>query len=240
VEGRRSSAELAARPAGLEASATQDPAARAHGTSGATAARLRLALTWLLTSAPLALGWFADVGVDRFAGVSFVALCGIPCVFLAGIPRGAGRAAPWTDEIGGIALLLVPLAAAAGLDAAQGAPSARTFLLFAGVLAAAWLLSDAARRAAADARSARAHAVAWFALVAAPPLLAYALEAGGGPLLGRAPALVGWLARASPLGALSAQVRDVSTSIEVPFGVALVLVIVASAAAWRRPAGGSA
>lgn len=232
MEDRRSSTEPAAWPAGPGRGAPEDGAPRAAGALGA---RIRLASAWFLASLPLALGWFADAGVDRFAGVSFVALCGIPCVFLAGIPRGAGRATPWGDEIGGIALLLVPLAAAAGLDAAQGAASARTFALLAGVLAATWLLADAARRAAVDARSARAHAVAWFALVAAPPLLDYALEAGGGPLLGRAPALVGWLAHASPLGALSVHVRDVSAGIEVSSGVALVLVLVASAAAWRRP-----
>lgn len=195
--------------------------------------RARLASAWLLACAPLALGWFADTGVDRFAGVSFVALCGIPWVFVMGMPRTVGASTSFAHEVAGLALFLAPLAAAAGIDAAQGAQPERTGALAAGVAICALVLADAARRAARSRPSARAHAVAWGALVAAPPLLDYALEAGGGPFLGRAPALVAWLARASPLGALGADVRDIAAPVHASIGGPLVLVLVASAAAWR-------
>lgn len=204
--------------------------------SSARLSRARLAAAWLLAGAPLVLGWIADSGIDRFAGVSFVALCGIPWVFVMGLPRTIGRASSFADELGGAALGLVPLAAAAGLDAAQGAEPSRTGLLVAGVVISALVLSDAARRAARSPWSARAHAIAWSALVAAPPLLHYALESGGGPFLGRAPALVAWLARASPLGGLARDVPDVTASVAPSVGGPLVLAIVAAAAAWRRRA----
>ncbi|MCY2960976.1 MAG: hypothetical protein NTY35_12500 [Planctomycetota bacterium] len=196
--------------------------------------RARLACAWILACAPLLLGWVADSGVDRFAGISLVALCGIPWLFVMGMPRTIGVRTTFRQELGGAALLLAPLAAAAGLDQAQGAPNSRTLVLVTGVLAVALVLADSARRAAATPLGARVHALAFAVLVAGPPLLLYALEAGGGPFLGRAPAAVAWLARASPLGALFGNVRDVVSPPQASIGVAVVLVLVASSAAWRR------
>lgn len=217
----------------MDAARTESERAARADAATASLSRARVACTWIACAAPLALGWFAADGVDRFAGVSFVALCGVPWLFLAGAPRTVGRSTSFAEELAAAALVCVPLATAAGIDDAQGADRARTAALFAAVVLGGFVLADAARRAARRASSARAHAIAWSALVAAPPLVLYALEAGGGPLLGRAPAAVHALARASPVGALTEHVRDVHARGAASIGVALVLAVVASAPAWR-------
>jgi len=195
--------------------------------------RARLVCAWILVVSPLAVGWIVDAGVDRFAGVSLVALCGIPWVVVIGMPRAVGASTTFAREIGSAALFLPPLAAAAGLDVAQGAAPSRTWPLLVGVIVCALVLGDAARRAARTSSSSRVHAIAWFALVAGPPLLWYALEVGGGPHLGQAPSIVAWFARSGPLGALVLDVHDVAAPLHASIGGPLVLALVASAAAWR-------
>jgi len=202
--------------------------------------RTRLACAWSLAAAPLALGWIADTGVDRFAGVSFLALCAIPWVVVLGMPRAVGAATTFKQEIAGATLFLPLLAAAAGLDAAQGAAPSRTWPLLVGAIVCALVLGDAARRASRTSSSSRVHAIAWFALVVGPPLLWYALEVGGGPHLGRAPAFLAWLARSGPLGALVLDVRDVTAPVHASIGGPIVLALVASAAMWRGRERGSA
>lgn len=198
-----------------------------------TLSRVRLVCAWLLSAAPLAVGWILDSGVDRFAGVSFVALCAIPWVVVMGMPRVVGAATTFVQEIAGAALFLPLLAAAAGLDVAQGAPPSRTWPLLVGAIVCALVLGDAARRAARASPSSRVHAIAWFALVAGPPLLWFALQVGGGPHLGHAPAFVAWLAQSGPLGALVLDVHDISAPVHAAIGGPLVLALVASAAMWR-------
>lgn len=166
-------------------------------------------MTFVLGVAPLALGWIADTGVDRFGGLSVLALCAIPWVFLASMPRGIGARAPFGDEVAGLALALPTFAAAAGLDVAQGASGWRVLTIAASSLVMILVLGDAARRAAASTRTAIVHAVAWFALVSGPCLLVYALQAGGGPFLGAAPDVVRFLAGGSPLGMLVANTQEV-------------------------------
>ncbi|MBL8860900.1 MAG: hypothetical protein JNK02_02725 [Planctomycetes bacterium] len=203
--------------------------------------RTRFALAWLLACAPLALGWLGDAGPDRFAGVALAPLAALPAVLVAGMPRRAQGRAPLAQELAAVLLLAPPLAAAAGLDVAQGAPPARALGLVALALAIACVLGDAARRAAADARSARLHALLWFALVAGPGVLLFALESGGGPFLGEAPAVVHALWAASAPGILAAQVRDVSAPLVLaPSSAALglaALCVVAFAPALARRGG---
>lgn len=178
-------------------------------------------------------------GPDRFAGTSFVALASLGWLLVASMPRAiapagcAGREHSFWHEMAAFSLFLPPLAAAAGLDLAQGGSTGRTLALASGIAVAALVLSDAARRAATDERAARAHAIGWFALVAAPPLAAYALAIGGGPFLGRAPLWIEWLASASPLGAAVANARDVTASLHVSWGVAAVLLGLAALPALR-------
>ncbi len=201
--------------------------------------RARLASAWLLACAPLALGWFADTGVDRFAGVSFVALCGIPWVFVMGMPRTVGASSSFAHEVGGLALLLAPLAAAAGIDAAQGAQPERTGQIGRGRdLRARAVRRGAARGALALEARARTPSRGR-ALVAAPPRCSTTLEAGAVRSSAARPRS-SRLARASPLGALGADVRDIAAPVHASIGGPLVLVLVASAAAWRGRAGEAA
>ena len=170
-------------------------------------------MTFVLGVAPLALGWVADSGVDRFGGLSVLALSAIPWVFLTSMPRGIGPRAPFGHEIAGLALALPTFAAAAGLDMAQGAGGWRTSMLAASALVALLVLGDAARRASSSTRSATVHAIVWFALVSGPCLLVYALQDGGGPFLGAAPDAVRFLAGGSPLGMLLANAGAVGSSL---------------------------
>jgi len=193
-------------------------------------------LAWLVACSPLALAWLVDTGPDRFAGTSFVALSGLGWLVVASMPRAlgtAGRESSKGLEIAAFSLFLPPIAAAVGLDLAQGASTGRTLTLALGVAVAVLILGDAACRAARDERSARAHALGWFALVAGAPLAFYALEIGGGPFLGRAPLWIEWLARASPLGAAAANARDVTLSLHVSWGLPAVLLVMAGLPSLR-------
>jgi len=172
--------------------------------------RARLAVTAVLGVAPLAAGWFADTGVDRFGGMSVLALCAIPWVFLTSMPRGIGARAPFGHEVAALALALPTFAAAAGLDLAQGASAWRTIFLAAAALVAMLVLGDAARRAATSTRAATVHAITWFVLVSGPCVLVYALQVGGGLSFGSAPDSVRFLAGGSPLGMLLANTQDVA------------------------------
>ncbi len=206
--------------------------------------RARLGVTFVLGAAPLALGWVADSGSDRFGGVSVLALCAIPWVFLTSMPRGIGPRAPFTHEIAGLALALPTLAAGAGLDLAQGAGGVRTLALAVLALLAILVLGDAARRAASSTRSATVHAIVWFALVSGPCLLVYALQDGGGPFLGAAPDAVRFLAGGSPLGMLIANAGAVGSSLWMSPTLAAMHVaalgLVAAAASLGRRAETSA
>ncbi len=201
--------------------------------------RAALAAAWLAACSPLALALLVGSGPDRFAGTSFVALASLGWLFVASMPRAiapAGRASrerSFGHEIAAFALFLPPLAAAAGLDLAQGGSTGRTLWLALSVAVSALVLSDAARRAAHEERAARFHAIGWFTLVAGPPLALYALEIGGGPFLGRAPLWIEWLARASPLGAAVANARDVTVPLHVSWGLPAVLLGVAALPALR-------
>lgn len=206
--------------------------------------RAALAAAWLAACSPLALTWIVGTRADRFAGTSFVALASLGWLFVASMPRAIATAGSargtlsFSHEIAAFSLFLPPLAAAAGLDLAQGGSPGRTLALAAGVAVAALVLSDAARRAATDERAARFHAIGWFALVAGPPLAAYALAVGGGPFLGRAPPWIEWLAGASPLGAAVANARDVSAPLHVSWGLPALLVGIAALPALRAPRSG--
>ncbi len=184
---------------------------------------------WLASCAPLALPWCFDDGVERFAGVSFAALAALPWLFAAGLPRPAGRPPAPRAELWTLGLALPPLGAAAGLDAAQGASFARLAALLAVVLASGALLASAARRAADGRRAPAVHALAWSALVALPPLAVFALEHGGGPFLGRAPAWLALLDRWSPLGWLARAVHDVRADLAAPWGALVASAIVLAA-----------
>jgi len=206
--------------------------------------RARLCVTFVLGVAPLALGWVADSGVDRFGGLSVLALCAIPWVFLTSMPRGIGPRVPFGHEIAGLALAGPTFAAAAGLDIAQGAGGARTLTLLALTLLALLVLGDAARRASANARSATVHASAWFVLVSGPCLLVYALQDGGGPFLGAAPDVVRFLAGGSPVGLLVANAGEVGAGLTLSPALAVmhaaVLALLAASASIPKPAERSA
>lgn len=211
------------------------PSGRSDGIRRRGISRVRLGVLWILTASPLALGWMLGPGVDPFAGVSMLALCGLVWISGIGMPRRVAitnslaedGATKFADELAGTALFVPPLAVAAAIDCAQGADLARVLLLGGAIAIAGLVMGDASRRASNSRERSRLHAIVWFVLVAAPPLLCYALESGGAPFLGRAPWIVHVLNRASPIGILHTQVTDVLAPLTLHFGNPLVLLALA-------------
>lgn len=154
----------------------------------------------------LSLGPLAVLGSERaeiFGGdLSRLALAAWPWVALLGLPpspRPRGTSA-WRPALGASLLAWPPIALGASFDRARGGEP-RELLVQAFVLAvSAGLLALAAGLAAQSERARRRHAIAWFVLVPLAPALAGALELGGAPLYGEAPAALRALADASPLG----------------------------------------
>ncbi len=208
------------------------PSGRSDGIRQRGISRVRLGVLWILTAAPLALGWMLGPGVDPFAGVSMLALCGLVWISGIGLPRRVASTnslaedgpTNFADELAGTALFVPPLAVAAAIDCAQGANLARVVLLGGAIAIAGLVMGDAARRASNSKERSRNHAIVWFVLVGAPPLLLYALESGGAPFLGRAPWIVHMLNRSSPLGILHAQVSDVLAPLALHLGNPVVLI----------------
>jgi hypothetical protein len=164
-------------------------------------------LAWLASILPLAFSgngrWLSDV--------SRTALCALPWLVYAGLPQRARiddrapRWSAWSD----IALALPPIALAVRLDLAAGMDRAGVSIVAAISLVCALLLAFGAAGSTASESGARAHAIAWLALVPGAPLLCAALERGGASAYGDAPGWLAFAARASPLGWIA---REISTA----------------------------
>jgi hypothetical protein len=165
---------------------------------------------WLASILPLVFSgngrWFSDV--------SRTALCALPWIVYAGLPRRTAEddrapiASPWSI----VALALPPLALAVRLDLAAGIDRTGVSILAAASLAFALLLGFGAAGSAAGESSARVHAIAWLALVPGAPLLCAALERGGASAYGSAPGWLAFVAGASPLGWIAREIGAAGVS----------------------------
>lgn len=149
---------------------------------------------WALSMAPL---W---PGLERaLSGSSRFVLVASPWLFAAGIPRSSATPTtrPFVASLVPLALALPPLALASRLEAFDGAGvSGRIATAFAGTALFLLVLASAAERAAVNVRARRAHALAWFALIAVGPVLARCWSAAANHA---APRWLSIWASASPL-----------------------------------------
>ena len=164
-----------------------------------------LACAWALSMVPAVLAWLPGRGWLP-PGPSALALAALPWVAMAGLPR-AKRSSDAPRSPGrapfALAMVLAPLALAAGIDLRAGIPAPALTALGLGCAALVFLLELSADRAAALGRAAsseraeRLRSWAWLALVAVP-LFAASLRLGAPA---RAlPRPVELLAGSTPLG----------------------------------------
>lgn len=156
-----------------------------------------ISVVWLVSILPLVV----PHSERWLTGVSRTALCALPWLLYAGLPRAArADSRPAAGESWAfLALALSPLALAASLDVAAGMDAGVVVLLALASFVFALCLHFGASGSAADEAGARAYALAWSVLVPGLPLLCAALERGGAPVYGRVPGWLGFVARASPL-----------------------------------------
>jgi hypothetical protein len=172
---------------------------------------------WLASILPLAIP-----GSEHWlSGVARTGLVCVPWLVYSGLP--IAKKIDARDQRGTwafIALALPPLALAVRIDLASGFDGVSLAILAAGTILCAVLLRSAAVSWAREERGIRMYAIAWMTIVIGAPILREALERGGAPSYGAAPAWLAIIARASPLEWLVRETAEIgrlsSESARVP------------------------